>query len=317
MVLKQSKHSRLAKPTEEMYKQFEKTNTKLYDEQGNFLGLRKVIEESRPALEKLTLEQRNQWLATIAGTEGMSIWSAIMNSGSESVKKVEKAVYQATGALDTFTETMSKTDKQKIDELSSAFDGFKLQIGEALSPVVLKRVEQLTNYINELSSSDTFSVENMTNFFETLDRYLNRTWDALYGDSWLTTFMRITTADPIYLTKKINKILDERPVTDTPIKSKTWEDEKKEFLERSKTSTTTPISHKPLKIYSQDENTREKALNFLGKSDFSKKDFNFNIKLDVRGLESSNKDIAEKIIKETMQQVTESIKNVNISNQTQ
>lgn len=58
-------YSRLAKPTEEMYKQFEKTNTKLYDEQGNFLGLRKVIEDSRPALEKLTLEQRNQWLATI------------------------------------------------------------------------------------------------------------------------------------------------------------------------------------------------------------------------------------------------------------
>ena len=364
-------YSRLAKPTEAMYKQFEKTNTKLYDEQGNFLGLRKVIEDSRPALEKLTLEQRNQWLATIAGTEGMSIWSAIMNSGSESVKKVEKAVYQATGALDTFTETMSKKKKKKIDELSSAFDGFKLQIGEALSPVVLKRVEQLTNYINELSSSDTFSVENMTNFFETLDRYLNRTWDALYGDSWLTTFMRITTADPIYLTKKINKIWDERPVTDTPIKSKTWEDynkERKKQIEKnlnSNLSQDTPY----LKIILNDKKTTKKYLDSTYKNDFKAKknsfngeydkfynfrqnysnlenkylpkentnefeknketlinfnentsqtkDFNFNIKLDVRGLESSNKDIAEKIIKETMQQVTESIKNVNISNQTQ
>lgn len=309
-------YSRLAKPTEEMYKQFEKTNTKLYDEKGHFLGLRKVIEESRPALEKLTLEQRNQWLATIAGTEGMSIWSAIMNSSEEGIKKVEKAVYQANGALDIFTETMSKTDKQKIDELSSAFDGFKNQIGEALSPVMMRRIEQLTEYLTELSSSDTFSTTNMTLFFEKLDKYVGQTWEALYGDSWLTTLTRITTADPLYLTKKVKEILDERPVVDVPI-VRTWEDERKDFVERSKNSINTPINHTPLKIYSQDESTKDKALDFLGKNDFTKKDFNFNIKLDVNGLDTTNKDIAEKVIQETMQQIAESIKNVNTISQTQ
>lgn len=309
-------YSRLANPTEDMRKQLEKTNSKLYEADGSFIGLRKVIEEAKPALEKMTAEQRNQWLATVAGTEGMSIWSAIMNSGSESVKKVEKAVYEANGALDTFTETMSKTDKQKIDELASAFDGFKNQIGEALSPIILKRMERLTNYINELNGSDTFSVESMSNFFETLDEYLDKTWDALYGDSWLTTLTRITTADPLYLTKKVKEILDERPVVDVPI-VRTWEDERKDFVERSKNSINTPINHTPLKIYSQDESTKDKALDFLRKNDFTKKDFNFNIKLDVNGLDTTNKDIAEKVIQETMQQIAESIKNVNTISQTQ
>lgn len=146
--------------------------------------------------------------------------------------------------------------------------------------------------------------------------YLDKTWDTLYGDSWLTTLMRITTADPLYLTKKVKEILDERPVVDVPI-VRTWENERKDFVERSKNSINTPINHTPLKIYSQDESTKDKALDFLGKNDFTKKDFNFNIKLDVNGLDTTNKDIAEKVIQETMQQIAESIKNVNTISQTQ
>lgn len=118
-------YSRLSKVTPDMRKQFELTNTKLYDQNGKFKGLRKIIEESKPALEKLTAEQRNNWLATIAGTEGMSLWNAILNNSVESTEKAEKAAYNANGALEKFVDVMSKTDRQKIDELSSAFDGFK------------------------------------------------------------------------------------------------------------------------------------------------------------------------------------------------
>lgn len=106
-------YARLAKVTPEMRKQFEKTNTKLYDQNGKFKGLRKIIEESKPALEKLTVEQRNNWLATIAGTEGLKIWTSIMNNSTESTKKAEEAVYNATGALDNFYSKMSDTDRQK------------------------------------------------------------------------------------------------------------------------------------------------------------------------------------------------------------
>lgn len=164
-------YSRLSKVTPDMRKQFELTNTKLYDQNGKFKGLRKIIEESKPALEKLTAEQRNQWLATIAGTEGMSIWNAIMNNTVEGTKKAEDAVYNSAGALDKFTATMEKTDRQKIDELGSAFDGLKLKIGNALSPTVIEQIEKLTGYINELSDSDKFSTENMEIFFNKLINY--------------------------------------------------------------------------------------------------------------------------------------------------
>ena len=163
-------YARLAKVTPEMRKQLELTNTKIYDENNHFLGLRKIIEESKPALAKLTEEQRNYWLATIVGTENLKTWTAIMNNSVESTKKAENAAYNATGSLDRFVETMSKTDRQKIDELSSAFDAFKRKIGDALSPVVLENAQKLTTYLNDLTNSDDISTENLTNFFDTIVR---------------------------------------------------------------------------------------------------------------------------------------------------
>lgn len=161
-------YARLAKVTPEMRKQLELTNTKIYDENNHFLGLRKIIEDSKPALEKLTEEQRNYWLATIVGTENLKTWTAVMNNSIESTEKAEKAAYNATGSLDTFVETMNKTDRYKIDELGSAFDAFKRKIGEALSPVVMENVQNLTTYLNDLTNSDDISTENLTNFFDTV-----------------------------------------------------------------------------------------------------------------------------------------------------
>lgn len=154
-------YARLAKVTPEMRKQFEKTNTKLYDQNGKFKGLRKIIEESKPALEKLTVEQRNNWLATIAGTEGLKIWTSIMNNSTESTKKAENAVYNATGALDNFYSKMSDTDRQKIEELKSAWDGLQLQVGEGLSPVFGEQAAELTKKLNKLADSALLTVNNI------------------------------------------------------------------------------------------------------------------------------------------------------------
>lgn len=154
-------YARLAKVTPEMRKQFEKTNTKLYDQNGKFKGLRKIIEESRPALEKLTVEQRNNWLATVAGTEGLKVWTYIMNNSTESTKKAEDAVYNATGALDKFYSEMASTDRQKIEELKSAWDGLQLQIGEGLSPVFGEQAAELTKKLNKLADSALLTVDNI------------------------------------------------------------------------------------------------------------------------------------------------------------
>lgn len=154
-------YSRLAKVTPKMRAQLEKTNTKLYDQNGKFKGLRTIIEESRTSLSKLSEQERNTWLVTVAGTEGLKIWTSIMNNSTESTKKAENAVYNANGALEKFYSTMASADKQKIEELKSAWDGLQLQVGEGLSPVFGEQATELTKKLNELAESALLTVDNI------------------------------------------------------------------------------------------------------------------------------------------------------------
>lgn len=156
----------LSKPSQEMLKMMVKTNTKLYDKQGKFKGLRKIIAEAKPALEKLTDAEKNQWLATVVGTEGLKVWNSIMNYSVEGTKKVENAVYNASGSLKYMNDAMKNTDRRKIDALTSAWEGFKIKLGEGLAPVVNENMERLTNFLNELSDSDKLSTENLEKFFK-------------------------------------------------------------------------------------------------------------------------------------------------------
>lgn len=186
----------LAKITPEMRKQMEKTNTTFYDSNGKFKGLRKIIMESKEPLTKLTESQRNLWLATIAGTRGAKIWASIMNSSAEGTKKAEEAAFQASGALEKFVNIMKNSDRQKIDELKSAYDGFKIALGEGISPIVLERMQTLTNYLNDMTDSDKLSTDNLESFFRSLERGAKVGIAALAGVNFMLLGIRATLGDP-------------------------------------------------------------------------------------------------------------------------
>jgi TP901 family phage tail tape measure protein len=189
-------YTRLASPTREMEKQFKKVGLEIYDQNGKFKGLRKIIEESKPALMKLTEEERNQWLATVAGTEGLTAWTAVLNNSVESTKKAENAAYNATGAIDKFVETMNKTDRQKIDELSSAYDAFKRKFAEAARPIILDYVEQLTGKLTDFTQSSDLSTEKLKTLFETVEKYSKLAAGGVVAFNAAILLARALTGDP-------------------------------------------------------------------------------------------------------------------------
>ncbi|MCF2673375.1 phage tail tape measure protein [Fusobacterium varium] len=345
-------YARLSKLTPEMYKQLEKTNTVLYDEKGNFLGLRKIIEESKPALEKLTAEQRNQWLATIAGTEGMSLWNAIMNNTVEGTKKAEDAVYNSAGALDKFTATMEKTDRQKIDELGSAFDGLKLKIGNALSPTVIEQIEKLTGYINELSDSDKFSTSNMESFFNKLVEYAKVATTSLVTLKITALLVRAAMGDPAAIATLIG--IGAGGLAALYMKESTEEkkEERKKWYRSASENFKTPERYNPndlsganygftrkaektpekvdflrMKYPDLKENYLDDATTYLPKgkeilktnnSPFeTKKAYDFNIKIDVTGVEGANEEIVKKAVDASMLQITDIFKGLSLKNETE
>ena len=172
-------YTRLAKSTPDIDKALKVINLKLYDSQGKFKGLRKIVEEMRPILARMTDEQRNYILTTIFGSEQMRIITSLLGTSKEGFDTLANSIYNSKGASEDFYNLQKDTPENKIKALASAWDNLKLHIGEAAAPAITSLIENLTGKIIELTESDTFSKENVQAFFDTVIGYLNTTIDLV------------------------------------------------------------------------------------------------------------------------------------------
>ena len=172
-------YTRLAKSTPDIDKALKVMNLKLYDSQGKFKGLRKIVEEMRPILARMTDEQRNYILTTIFGSEQMKIITSLLGTSKESFESLANSIYNSKGATEEFNKLQENTPEYKIKALASAWDNLKLHIGEAAAPAITSLIENLTGKIIELTDSETFSKENVQAFFDALIENLNTTLDIL------------------------------------------------------------------------------------------------------------------------------------------
>ena len=171
-------YTRLAKATPDMEKAMKKVGISLYDNKGKFKGLRKIVDEMKPVLARMTEEQRNYFLATIAGTEGMRVFSVLLGTTKEDMEKTENAIKNANGATDKMAEEMAGTTKNKIAEFRSAVDDLKLSIGEGLAPTATDFINKFTGKMAELNSKGTFNTENVEAYF---NRIFTLTAEAIKG----------------------------------------------------------------------------------------------------------------------------------------
>lgn len=171
-------YTRLSKATPDMEKAMKKVGLTLYDNNGKFKGLRKIIEELKPKLALMTEEQRNYFLSTIAGSEGMKVFANLLGASKEELDKVENAINNANGATDKMAEEMGNTTKNKMAEFRSAVEDLKISIGEGLAPTAVDFINKFTDKMAELNSKGTFNTENVEAYF---NRIFALTAEAIKG----------------------------------------------------------------------------------------------------------------------------------------
>ncbi len=171
-------YARLSKTTPDMDKALKKVGVSLYDNNGKFKGLRKIIEELKPKLALMSEEQRNYFLATIAGTEGLKVMNNLLGTSKEGIEKAEKAILNANGATEKMSNEMGNTTKNKIAEFKSAVDDLKISIGEGLAPTAVDFINKFTDKMAELNSKGTFNTENVEAYF---NRIFTLTAEAIKG----------------------------------------------------------------------------------------------------------------------------------------
>ena len=171
-------YARLSKTTPDMDKALKKVGVTLYDNNGKFKGLRKILEELKPKLALMSEEQRNYFLATIAGTEGLKVMNNLLGTSKEGIEKAEKAILNANGATDKMAEEMGNTTKNKIAQFRSAVEDLKISIGEGLAPTAVDFINKFTDKMAELNSKGTFNTENVEAYF---NRIFALTAEAIKG----------------------------------------------------------------------------------------------------------------------------------------
>nr|DAN56668.1 MAG TPA: minor tail protein [Caudoviricetes sp.] len=142
-------YRRLANPPKEMANALTDLNIQLYDQQGKFKGVKALCDDLKKATANLTQEERNRYLAMIAGGEGMKILASIMGTTEEGYNKVADGVRNAGGETERVADDMSKTTANKIAQFESALAELKISIGEAFAPIATKWMEDFMKKVEE------------------------------------------------------------------------------------------------------------------------------------------------------------------------
>lgn len=171
-------YARLSKTTPDMDAALKKVGVTLYDNNGKFKGLRKILEELKPKLAHMSDEQRNYFLTTIAGSEGLKVMNNLLGTSKEGVEKAENAIKNATGATDRFAKEMSDNTKDKLAQFRSAVEDLKISIGEGLAPTAVDFINKFTTKMAELNSKGTFDTQNVETYF---NRIFSLTAEAIKG----------------------------------------------------------------------------------------------------------------------------------------
>ena len=171
-------YARLSKTTPDMDKALKKAGVTLYDNNGKFKGLRKILEELKPKLAQMSDEQRNYFLTTIAGSEGLKVMNNLLGTSKEGIEKAENAIKNATGATDRFAKEMSDNTKDKLAQFRSAVEDLKISIGEGLAPTAVDFINKFTTKMAELNSKGTFDTQNVETYF---NRIFSLTAEAIKG----------------------------------------------------------------------------------------------------------------------------------------
>ena len=121
-----------------------------YNADGSARDFGDVISETREKWKGLTDEQQTSYGKTIAGTNALSGWMALMNAAPADVEKLTGAIRDCDGAATDMSTTMIDNLSGDMTILGSAVDGMKIQLSKSLAPALRDAVGYVTEHIPDI-----------------------------------------------------------------------------------------------------------------------------------------------------------------------
>ena len=126
----------------------EELGVQFYNQDGTARSLGDVLTDLCNATEGMDVAQKAELASTVAGAEAQKGLLAILNQGSGAYTDLQDKLYNCSGAASDMANNMESGLGGSIRSLESAWEGFKIKIGEKIEPGVTAGLDKLTNFVS-------------------------------------------------------------------------------------------------------------------------------------------------------------------------
>lgn len=116
-------------------------NVELYNTDGTMKSLPDIMTQFAQGLEGMTEEQRNQYIQTVAGTYGMKAMASLLAEGEDGWANMAAAVGDAA-TIQEVAAARTNTFAGRMEAFQGVMETLKIQIGDALLPVITPLIEK-------------------------------------------------------------------------------------------------------------------------------------------------------------------------------
>ncbi|QYA34724.1 phage tail tape measure protein [Macrococcoides caseolyticum] len=126
----------LLDPSEQNSKTMDKMGIAITDNEGNFVGMSKLIGNLQESMEGMTDTQKAATLSQLVGKEAVSGMLVMMQKSPEQIDKMTNALEQSDGASKKAADAMMDNLKGAVEEMKGAFETLGIQVGQDLTPMI-------------------------------------------------------------------------------------------------------------------------------------------------------------------------------------
>lgn len=149
---------------------YKKLGVSIYDAAGNTRNFGDILKDTNKAMAGMTEEQKNSYLAAIAGTNYYSTYNQLLEGVNKTVDggvsawdKLSGEIQNSNNALDTMHETTTDTVDYAFSLLDSALQNVQLQFLKAFGP----EIQSVLRYVAEkVLPKVANAAENLGNFIK-------------------------------------------------------------------------------------------------------------------------------------------------------
>lgn len=145
--------ARLSKPTDVMATAMEQLGVSFYDSNGKMKSLADQVDMLKGAMNGMTDEQKNYYLATLYGQEALSGMMVLINEGGDSLRGLATDYENCAGSAENAAKIMQDNFQGAVEQLKGSLESFGIQIFSKVSAPLSDMANVATEAVNNMTSA--------------------------------------------------------------------------------------------------------------------------------------------------------------------